>query len=75
MKLEPAFKRRIFCLVLFVLAGAVAAQAPKPMSPHEKAARDLYRLLGGQELAKSRAEALVRAMYDNRSSEDEGRSR
>jgi hypothetical protein len=71
MKLEPAFKRRIFCMVLFVLAGAATAQAPKPISLHEKAARDLYRLLGGPDLARSRTEALVRAMHESRGPEDE----
>jgi len=71
MKLEPAFKRRTFCLVLFVLAGAATAQAPKPISPHEKAARDLYRLLGGPDLTRSRTEALVRAMHESRGPEDE----
>lgn len=65
MRLEQAFRSRVFCLVFFVLAGAVPAQETKPMSAQERAARDLYHLLGGQRLAESRTEAMVREMRDD----------
>lgn len=56
----------VFCLTLFLaLAGAARAQEAAPLSSHEKAARELYQLLGGSKLAESGAEAMMGMVRQN----------
>lgn len=58
MRPGPAFRSAAIGLSLFlVLVGA--APGPAPVSPHEKAARELFLLIGGADLASSGAEAMV----------------
>jgi uncharacterized protein len=54
----PAFRMAVIGLPLLVLIGA--APKPAPVSPHEKAARDLVRLVSGREIAKTGMEAMVK---------------
>lgn len=54
-----AFRSGVCCGVLLLFAGAAASQEPAPVSSHERAARDLYRLSGGDELAQTGAEAML----------------
>lgn len=51
--------------LLLALAGALPAQGPAPASSHEKAARELYQLLGGGKLAESGAEAMMGMVRGN----------
>lgn len=60
------FRCSAACLIaLFVLAGAAPAQQGAPASSHENAARELYRLAGGEKLAESGAEAMMGLIRDN----------
>jgi hypothetical protein len=58
-------KPALICLPLFLVLVAAAAQEPAPVSSHEKAARDLYRLVGGESLAGTGAEAMLRLVREN----------
>src|SRR6185295_15603022 len=55
----------LFLTLVLALAGSAAAQAPAPLSSHEKAARELYQLLGGSKLAESGAEAMMGLIRQN----------
>jgi hypothetical protein len=57
-----AFRRGVRCAVLLLVAGALAAQKPAPVSSHERAARELYQLSGGAKLAEEGTEALMGAI-------------
>lgn len=60
----PVLRRAVICLSLFVvLAGA--AQAPAGVSSHEEAARELFRLSGGEDLALESAEAMLGVLGPN----------
>jgi uncharacterized protein len=58
---RPAFRSVVICLplslILLVLVGA--APQPAPVSPHEKAAREVLRIVGGENLAMSGVEAAM----------------
>lgn len=55
---KPAFRIAVLCSPLFlVLAGA--APQPAPVSTHEQAARELYRMVGGNNLAMAGAESMM----------------
>lgn len=55
---KPAFRSAVVCLpLLLVLLGA--APQPAPVSSHEKAARELFRMAGGENLAMGGAEAML----------------
>lgn len=58
-------KPALICLPLFLVLVAAAAQEPAPVSSHEKAARDLYRLIGGESLAGTGAEAMLGLVREN----------
>jgi len=61
-----ASRSGVICLlVLFGTAGAVPAQESSPASSHERAARDLYQLLGGAKLAEVGAEATMGMVRQN----------
>jgi len=53
------------CLTVFFLSIGALAQEPAQLSSHEKAARDLYSLLGGVNLAESGAEAMMGIIRNN----------
>ncbi len=53
----PALRIAVICLPLLVLVGA--APKPAPISPHEKAARELLQIVGGEDLAMGGAKATV----------------
>lgn len=53
-----ALRMAVIGLPLLVLIGA--APNPAPVSPHEKAARDLVRLVSGREIARTGIEEMVR---------------
>lgn len=58
---RPAFRIAVLCSPLFlVLAGA--AQKPAPVSTHEQAARELFQMVGGNNLALAGAESMM-AMF------------
>ncbi len=54
---RPAFRIALIGLPLLVLVGA--APKPAPVSPHEKAARELLQLVGGEDLAMGGAKAMM----------------
>ncbi len=54
---RPAFRIAVIGLPLLVLLGA--APKPAPVSPHEKAAREVLQLVGGDNLAMGGAEAAM----------------
>lgn len=61
---RSAFRSAVVCLpLLFVLVGA--APQPQPVSSHEKAARELFRLAGGENLALGGAEAMMGMILGN----------
>ena len=51
--------------LLLALAGMALGQAAAPVSSHEQAARELYRLLGGEKLAETGAEAMMGVVREN----------
>ncbi|HEY2292664.1 MAG TPA: DUF2059 domain-containing protein [Thermoanaerobaculia bacterium] len=51
--------------LLLSLAGMALGQGPAPASSHEQAARELYRLLGGEKLAQAGAEAMMGVIRGN----------
>ena len=54
------FKSGVICLTMFLtLAGAVMAQEPVQVSSHERAAREVFQLLGGARMAEEGAEAMI----------------
>ncbi|HEX5715890.1 MAG TPA: DUF2059 domain-containing protein [Thermoanaerobaculia bacterium] len=53
----PALRIAVICLPLLVLVGA--APKPAPISPHEKAARELLQIVGGEDLAMGGAKATM----------------
>lgn len=53
----PAFRIAVIGLPLLVLVGA--APKPAPVSPHEKAAREVLQVVGGKTLAMGGAEATM----------------
>lgn len=53
----PALRIAVICLPLLVLLGA--APKPAPVSPHEKAARELLQIVGGEDLAMGGAKAAM----------------
>lgn len=55
----------IFWTLLLALAGMALGQAAAPVSSHEQAARELYRLLGGDKLAETGAEAMMGVVREN----------
>lgn len=55
----------IFGTLLLALAGMALGQAAAPVSSHEQAARELYRLLGGEKLAETGAEAMMGVIREN----------
>ena len=57
---RPAFRMAVIGLPLLVLVGA--APKPAPVSPHEKAARDLVRLVSGDEIARMGIEEMVKGI-------------
>jgi len=54
---RPALRIAVICLPLLVLVGA--APKPAPISPHEKAARELLQIVGGEDLAMGGAKAAM----------------
>jgi uncharacterized protein len=54
---RPALRIAVICLPLLVLVGA--APKPAPVSPHEKAARELLQIVGGKDLAMGGAKATM----------------
>lgn len=54
---RPAFRIALIGLPLLVLVGA--APKPAPVSPHEKAARELLQIVGGEDLAMGGAKATM----------------
>jgi hypothetical protein len=48
-----------------VLAAAPAASAASAASPHEQAARELYAMIGGRDMAKQAGNAMVAQMASN----------
>jgi uncharacterized protein len=54
----PAFRSAVVCLPLFVVLLAAVPQ-PAPVSAQEKAARELFRMVGGEKLALGGAEAMM----------------
>jgi hypothetical protein len=61
MRTGSAFRSAALCLPMFlVLAGA--APGPAPISPHERAAREVVKLIGGEDYALAGAEAAL-AMF------------
>jgi hypothetical protein len=54
---RPALRIAVICLPLLVLVGA--APKPAPISPHEKAARELLQIVGGEDLAMGGAKATM----------------
>ena len=63
---RPSFRSVVVCLpLLLVLLGA--APQPAPVSSHEKAARELYRMVGGENLAMggAGADAMRWMLLDN----------
>jgi hypothetical protein len=54
---RPAFRIAVIGLPLLVLVGA--APKPAPVSPHEKAARELLQIVGGEDLAMGGAKATM----------------
>ena len=66
MQGRPTFRGGAVCLCLsLALAGGVLAQAPAPVSSHEKAARELFQLIGGTRLAEAGAEAMMGPVREN----------
>lgn len=64
MSLRSTFRSAVVCLPLFfVLLGA--APQPAPVSSHEKAARELFRMVGGENLAVGGADAMMGMIRDN----------
>jgi hypothetical protein len=55
-------KRALIWLPLLLVLVGAAAQEPAPVSSHEKAARDLYRLIGGEKLAGAGADVMLGAV-------------
>ena len=56
-----SFRSAVICLpLLLVLLGA--APQPAPVSPHEKAAREVLQVVGGESLAMGGAEAMLAVM-------------
>jgi len=62
---KQAFLAGICWIAALVLSGALPAQEPAPASSHEKAARELYRLAGGEKLAQAGAEAMLGVIREN----------
>lgn len=59
-------RRIAICWTLLVsLAGLALGQGTAPASSHEQAARDLYRLLGGEKLAQTGADAMMGVIREN----------
>jgi hypothetical protein len=52
-------------MLLLALAGMALGQAAAPVSSHEQAARELYKLLGGEKLAESGAESMMGVVRAN----------
>lgn len=64
--LNPAFRIGIICLLTVLgLVGAVPAQELAPASSRERAARELYQLIGGANLAEAGAEAMLGPIREN----------
>lgn len=63
MTLRRAIRIGIPCLLMFL--GVAAAQEPASISSHEQAARDLYRLLGGEKLALAGGDAMIGLFREN----------
>lgn len=62
MRPGTAFRSAALCFPLF-LVFAAAAPGPPPMSPHEKAAREVIKLVGSQDLVESGADSLMDMLY------------
>jgi uncharacterized protein len=60
-----AFRSGVCCAVLLLVANVLAPQEPAPMSSHERVARDLYQLSGGDKLAEAGAEAMMETFRQN----------
>jgi hypothetical protein len=58
MKPGSAFRSTALCLLLFLVLAGVAP-GPAPISPHEEAAREVFKLAGGEELATAGVEAMM----------------
>ena len=64
--LRTMFRSGTTCLAVFLLfAGSVLAQEPAQLSSHERAAREIYNLLGGAKLAESGTEAMMGIIRKN----------
>jgi len=55
---KPAFRSTVVCLPLLAVLLAAVPQ-PAPVSAHEKAARELFQMAGGEKLAEGGAEAMI----------------
>jgi len=63
---KPTFRGgAAYLWLLLALAGSVPAQAPAPVSSHEKAARELFQLIGGTRVAEVGAEAMMGSVLEN----------
>ncbi|MES1240604.1 MAG: DUF2059 domain-containing protein [Acidobacteriota bacterium] len=65
MPSSPALRFAILGSLLLALLGAAQQATPPPMSPHEKAARELVRVVGADRLAREGAEALMGMIPDD----------
>ncbi|HSK77606.1 MAG TPA: DUF2059 domain-containing protein [Thermoanaerobaculia bacterium] len=62
---KQAFLAGICWIAALVLSGALPAQEPAPASSHERAARELFRLFGGEKAAEVGAEAMLGTIREN----------
>jgi uncharacterized protein len=62
---KPAFLGALCWIAVLVLAGALSAEEPAPASSHEMAAREFYRLIGGEKTAEAGAEAMMGMVLDD----------
>ena len=61
---KPVFG--VLCwLAVLVLAGALPAEDAAPASSHEKAARELYRLMGGEKTAEAGVDVMMGIIREN----------
>lgn len=64
MRTGKAFRSAVLVLPVFLLLVS-AAPVPAPMSPHEKVARDVVKLIGGEDLAIGGADAMLALFLQN----------
>jgi hypothetical protein len=54
-----------FLAMLFALSSGLAAQTPAPSPPHQQAARELFEMIGGKDLAKTASMVILSQLASN----------